>query len=80
MKTVIASPGGIVSYDVLCEKMGRKTIDSLIEHNIIHLRLTNMWSFDIDEAKVIGPVVTAESVCGLYAMRRMVEQIETKNV
>ena len=57
MKIIIASPGGVVLYNKLRRKLGRKIIDSLIEHNILHLRPTNRWLFDI------GPVVTAKSAC-----------------
>ena len=38
---------GTVSYRSPCKEKGRHAIDSLIKHNIIHLRPTKRGSFDI---------------------------------
>ena len=38
MRKVVKS--GAVSYQTLCDEKGRRVIDSLIEHNIIHLSPT----------------------------------------
>ena len=38
MKQLVAAPQGVLSYYNLREEFGGSSIDSLIEHNIIHLR------------------------------------------
>ena len=66
MRKVIKS--GAVSYQTLCKQKGRHVIDSLLEHNIIHLRPIKHGSYDMGRSRIKGGVVTAESACGLYAM------------
>ena len=56
----------------------KKRGDSLIEHNIIHLRPTTRGSYDIGKIAIQGGVVTAESACGLYAMNCMLNEKEAK--
>ena len=65
---------GAVSYRTLCKEKGMRVIDSLIEHNIIHLRPTKR---NMGKNRIKGAVVTAESGCGLYAMDYMLKQKET---
>ena len=72
MEELVESPPG-VSYFNLCDTLGKPIIDSLIEHNVIHLWPTSQCCFDIDIKK--GDIVTAETPCGLNAMKRMVEKI-----
>ena len=61
-------------YDELCDQFGATVVDSFIEHNILHLRPTRICMHDLpavcyDKPVNTGPVVTAESACGLYAMK-----------
>lgn len=72
MTELINSPLGAVSYQMLCREKGRSVIESLIEHNVLHLRPINRGSYDIQKSGIKGAVVTAESACGLYAMNFMV--------
>ena len=74
MEELVESPPGI-SYFHLCNTLGKPIIDSLIEHNVIHLRPTSQCCFDIKK----GDIVTAESPCGLNAMKHMVKMIKSRN-
>ena len=73
MRKVVKS--GAVSHQTLCKEKGMRVIDSLIKHNIIHLRPTKR---NMGKNRIKGGVVTAESACGLYAMDHMLKQKETE--
>lgn len=47
MKELVNAKSGFLIYDDLCKEYGRSVIDSMIEHNILHLRPTSYYSFDL---------------------------------
>ena len=62
-----------MNYIAICASYGSTVIDSLIEHNIVHLRPVGMCSYDIplhEEA-----IVTPESACGRIAMTLLLNTI-----
>jgi len=70
MKILVESNAGYVKYDDLYKEMRAATVESLIEHSIIHLRPTSRCSFDLLLFSANTPIITAESACRLYAMKR----------
>ena len=72
MKKLVGSYSGVLAYQDLCKEMGRPVVDSLIEHNIIHLRPTKLCSYDVDVGDIKGGLITAESPCGLHVMKHLV--------
>ena len=80
MKELVKSDGFIV-YRKLRLKIGNKVVNSLIEHNILHLRPTTRCSYDFPDRLqdcLDGPLVTAESGCSLFAMRYLVNYLEKR--
>lgn len=75
MKQLLKSQAGYLLYTDLCKDLGQKIVDSLIEHNIIHLWLCSMFSFDLSSLPDDDAVVTAHSACGLFAMKRCLQKI-----
>ena len=77
MSKLVASEGFLLYHD-LCEKLGTMVVDSFIEHNVLHLRPTTLYMYDLPAAfyskQIDVPIVTAESACGLYAMRLVLNQ------
>ena len=72
MKKLTESSSGVLLYQDLCAELGRPVIDSLIEHNIAHLRSTRLCSYDIEvPGEIKGGLITAESPCGLYVMKNL---------
>ena len=64
MKRLVESEFGFVD---ICTECGIEAVDFLIEHNIIHYRPTSRCSFDLPSHN--SSIITAESACGLYAMK-----------
>lgn len=64
-------------YDELCEQFQGTVIDSFIEHNIFHLQPTWRCTYDLPvtfySKPIDVPIVTAESACGLYAVRYLLK-------
>ena len=56
-------------YDDICEKLGVPVVNSMIEYNIIHLRLTSSLSDDVPIHN--SPIITPESPASLVAMRKL---------
>ena len=78
MKELVTSPQGILSYYDLCIlKYGGTSLDSLIEHNIIHLRPSAQCHFDINvEMSSNDGLIMAETPCGFNAMKAWVTRYE----
>ena len=77
------SSEGFMMCDDLCEQIGAAGVDSFIEHNILHLWPTRRCTHDLPGmfyAKLVVdvPVVTAESACGLYAMKYLLKRLPCK--
>ena len=79
MKKIVKSESGFLLYNDLCLHYGRSPIDSLIEHNIIHLRPSSYCSFDLLNQPKDDAVVTAESACGHVAMEVILRKLEKYN-
>lgn len=76
MKKLVESPNGFLVYSILCREIGKKAVDSMIEHNLIHLRPVGFYSFDLPNAPEGKGVVTAESPPHLAKMRILLQGIE----
>ena len=49
MKLLLASEQNCVGYRTLCDKMGKEKVNSLIQHNLVHLRPCRaMFSYGSD--------------------------------
>ena len=76
MNLLVTSPNKFVVYSDLCKELGVAAVDSLLEHNIIHLRPVGLCSYDLTN-QPDQPIVTAESPCGLIAMEDLLKQFES---
>ena len=75
MQKLVKAESGFLIYDDLCKEHGRSVIDSMIEHNILHLRPTNYCSFDLPSQPKHKAIVTAESACGRIAMEDVLKEL-----
>ena len=55
---------------------GKTSVDSLIAKNLIHLRPTKRFSYNLLYQKEGEAVITAETPCGLIAMKRVLMELE----
>ena len=62
-------------YDELCDYLGENAVNSLIAHNLMHLRLTKLISFDLQDQEDGIAVVTPETPCGYVAMERVLQKL-----
>ena len=66
---MLTTSTGILDYDKVCETLGKDAVDSMIKHNIIHLRPTCRLSYDVPDHT--SPIVTAVSPAALVAMKKV---------
>ena len=78
MKKLTESKSGFLVYNNLCEEMGQKVVDAFIAYNLLHLRPSKDFAYDLPEAPEDLSIVTAETPSSLVAMRRVLEGL--KNV
>lgn len=74
MEKLVNSETGFLNYNDICEEVGKAAVDSLIQDSLLHLRPTVSISNDLPDHKENIPVVTAETPCGLIAMKHMVQE------
>jgi len=79
MTQLVQSQSGFVLYDAVCENIGKPAVDSLIQHNAIHLRPTKECSFDLPNQPENQGIVTPESVCGYIAMKHVLDELPKKD-
>ena len=67
---------GYVSYNTLCNEtsQGQKTVDSMIESNIIHLRPCAVFPFDIEGMYSEYPIITPHVLCDVLIMKELLHQ------
>ena len=75
MQKLVKAESGFLMYDDLCKEHGGSVIDSMIEHNILHLRPTSYCSFDLPSQPKHKAIVTAESACGRIAMENVLKEL-----
>ena len=75
MKELVKAKTGFLYYEEVCVQFGKTSMDSLklIAKNLIHLRPTKRFSYDLLYQKAI---ITAETPCGLIAMKRVLMELE----
>lgn len=56
MKRMVEAEGGFLAYDEVCRDFGKYVTDSLIQHNLVHLRPTKCFlKLQIDGVAVLTP-------------------------
>ena len=75
LRALISTEQRFLIYDELVGEYGADVVDSMIAHNILHLRPTNRFAYDLD-APEETPIVSAESPAALYAMRSLLKQVD----
>ena len=73
MREFIESKRGFLYYENACNRFGKVYIDSLVEKNLVHLRPTKQFSYDLILQEDGVPVITPETPCGLIAMKKILE-------
>ena len=74
MEKLVSSKSGFVEYNDLCKEVGKTVVDSLIRDSLLHLRPTVSLTNDLPHHKEGIPVVTAETPCGLLAIKHLVQE------
>ena len=73
MHELTESENGFITYDNLCAKVTRDVVNSMIKANLIHMRPTNKYTYDIEGAPCKA-IVTAESPASSAAMKIILEE------
>lgn len=76
MKKLTGSKSGFLIYDDLCKEIGKEVIDAMIDHNLLHLRPTKRFSYDLPDSPYDEPIVTAETPASLVAMRHILKNLD----
>ncbi len=71
---LVSANGNFLVYDELCDQFGEKTVKSLIQSNILHLRPTKKHAYDIPNHPD-NAIVTAETPSSLLAMKKILTEI-----
>lgn len=62
-------------YRVLCAEMkDTRVVDAFIEHNILHIRTSKDFAYDLMDAPEDEAIVTPENPALLFAMRKFIKQ------
>ena len=75
LKMLTENDKGLLSYKSLCDIVGKSTVNSLIEYNILHLRPTSRLAFDVPIHA--NPIITAESPAAYVAMKEVLNEIDS---
>jgi hypothetical protein len=78
MSKLTSAEGGFLVYKDLCAELGQSVIDAFIAQNLLHLRPTRDYAYDIPNAPYDKEIVTAETPAALYAMRRFLKDLPTE--
>ncbi|MBC8283489.1 MAG: hypothetical protein H8E32_06710 [Nitrospinae bacterium] len=76
MKQLTTSKTGFLIYRDLCMEMGIPVVNAFIDHNLLHLRPSSDFAYDLPEFPEDVSVVTAETPSSLIAMKRILEEID----
>ena len=74
MELLTKDESDFLYYNKLCEKFDKEKVDSMIKHNLMHLRPTSSLSFDVPSHNT--PIVTAESQAARVAMKKILSEID----
>jgi hypothetical protein len=74
MSKLTSAQEGFLIYEDLCAELGQSVVDAFISQNLLHLRPTRDYAYDIPNAPSDKEIVTAETPAALYAMKRFLEQ------
>jgi AAA+ ATPase superfamily predicted ATPase len=76
MKKLVNAEGGFLIYEDLCEEIGQSVVDALINYNLLHLRPSKDFTYDLPDYDATKAVLTAETPSSLVAMRKMLEDMK----
>ena len=74
MELLVNSPDGFLEYENLCLTMTDKVVDSFIHYNLLHLRPSKEFAWDIPNAPTERAIVTAETPSAIEAMRQLLNE------
>ena len=77
MEKLVASEGGFLIYEDLCEEISQPVVDALIDYNLLHLRPSKDFTYDLPEYDATKAILTAETPSSLVAMRNMLEDLNS---
>ena len=72
MEDFTATSTGVLDYNDVCFKFGHGVINSMIKHNIVHLRPTSRLAYDVPNH--VNPIITAGSPAAFVAMKKVLEE------
>ena len=75
-KEMVEAKERFLEYNAVCRTYGKLLIDSLIKSNLIHLRPTKCFSYDLTSQMDGVPVVTPETPCGFIAMEELLTEFK----
>ena len=73
MQKMISSDSHSVGYHELCTKLGKESVNALIQNNLIHLRPCS--GFDLDDT-LKYPIVTPHLPCDVLIMEELLEDVD----
>jgi len=80
MKKLVDSESGFLVYEDLCKEMGQKVVDAFIDYNLLHLRPSRNFAYDLPEFPAGKSILTAETPSSLVAMRRILSDSAKEKV
>ena len=80
MRLLVNSIEGYVGYNTLCNETSKKSVDALIESNLIHLQPCATFSFDIQAVISEYPIVTKHLPCDVLIMKELLHQYNNKQL
>ena len=75
-KEMVEAKERFLEYNAVCHIYGKLLIDSLLKSNLIHLRPTKCFSYDLTSQMDGVPVVTPETPCGFIAMEELLTEFK----
>ena len=76
MKKLVNSKEGFLAYEDLCKEIGLSVVDSLIDSNLLHLRPSPNFAYDLPKHHASKSILTAETPSSLVAMKEVLSDIE----
>eukprot|EP01066_Platyproteum_vivax_P018698 Platyproteum_vivax@DN7590_c0_g1_i1.p1 len=76
MKKLVDSKTGFLVYEDLCKEMGRDVVDAFIDNNLLHLRPSRDFAYDLPAHTTKETILTAETPSSLIAMKDMLADID----
>eukprot|EP01067_Filipodium_phascolosomae_P004662 Filipodium_phascolosomae@DN2795_c0_g1_i7.p1 len=76
MKKLVDSKTGFLVYEDLCKEMGDDVVDAFIDNNLLHLRPSRNFAYDLPAHTTEKAILTADTPSSLIAMKRMLADID----